>query len=107
MQGCPWHTFHPKGKETIAIRLWPCMGQGTFAGHCDLWREAIVGGARFDIFLPRLCAGCVAGGVLNGSAGHSPPLSLGFNGKCGFVLLPPEVHRALKDRVEMLIRQWR
>lgn len=48
--------------------------------------------------------GCVAGGVLNGSAGHSPPPSLGFNRKCGFVLLPPELHGALKDRVEMLIR---
>lgn len=105
MQGCIWHVFHPRGKETLAIRLLLCVGQGTFAGHCDLWREEIVGEARFDIFLPQLCAGSVAGGVLNGSAAHSPLPSLGFSGKCGFALLLPEVHGALKDRVEMLIRQ--
>lgn len=75
------------------------MGQGTFAGRCDLWREEIVGEVGFAIFLPQLPAGSGAGGVLNGSAERSQSLSLGSDGKRGFMLLLPEVLWALKDTV--------
>jgi len=104
-EDCSWHTFHPTGKETIAISLLRYVGQGTFAGHCDLWRPEIVGAAGFAISLPQLPAGSGAGGVLNGSAECSQSPSLGSSRKRGFMLLLPEVLWALKDTVYMLIRQ--
>lgn len=51
-EGCGCHIFHPRGRETPAIRSLCCVGQGIFPGHCDPWRDEIVGEACFDIHPP-------------------------------------------------------
>lgn len=94
-EGCSWHNFLSKGMETVAISLLLCVGQGTFAGCCDLERDEIAGEAGFAIFVHQLPTGSGAGGVLSVFAEHSQPPSLGSNGKCGFMLLLPRLLRAL------------